>query len=305
MEKEGESESILSSAEKVKEVTSALLSSSETATVGQEVPIATTTTMSSTSEILPSSSTSRSVIVPSSSVSAGISQPAIIQHTSLPKPPPLIATSSLTSGNTPKAYSMSKLHETSVPSLSSIVKDPVEPNVTPSLSLVDEASNSPVTESRNESTTKVMNTAVFKDPNKSDILQKISPGGPSANIANIGGLGAGKPKSFMSMMEGTSTPKKQSKKAVGGGGSGGRGQGSRNKPSPLSSGVTSKKAGGEHAPSRTSNRNIKRPRTYDEEMDELKSVKASSSSKKAKATSKVSGGVGTVGVVCLEGSGHL
>lgn len=101
-----------------------------------------------------------------------------------------------------------------------------------------------------------------------------------------GGIGAGKPKAFLTLMNSSShtTPKRQPAKKSGslrgsGGGSGSKGQGTKSKASPSSS---SKKA--DVTPSRTSNRSIKRPRTYDEELDDLKALKLS---KKAKGVPKV------------------
>ena len=105
-----------------------------------------------------------------------------------------------------------------------------------------------------------------------------------------GGLGAGKPKAFLAFM--TSATKKQPAKkpltTPKGGGGGGRGQGNKNK-TPLSGGSKKGgevKGGEQQTPSRTSNRSIKRPRTYDEDLEDLKTLK--SSTKKAKGTPKVS-----------------
>ncbi len=106
-----------------------------------------------------------------------------------------------------------------------------------------------------------------------------------------GGLGSGKPKAFLALM--TSTTKKQVIKKSPQASSlkppntskGTKGQGSKSKGSP--SGSTQLKKGEAVGPSRTSNRSIKRPRTYDEEIDDLKAVKLPSS-KKSKGMPKVS-----------------
>ncbi len=103
-----------------------------------------------------------------------------------------------------------------------------------------------------------------------------------------GGLGAGKPKSFLALM-GNSTPKKQSikKPANRSGGSGGsKGQGYKNKSSALSQSKKSGDSAPNHTPSRSSNRSIKRPRTYDEELDDLKNLKSLATTKKSKGTGK-------------------
>lgn len=229
---------------------------------GQELPVNGTTLDTSEIPTFSSSppSSSRSVLATSGPAAVGDNQAPVIQQAVLPKPPPLINTSSLSA----------KLQISSVPSPSSLVKDsvkgPVDPNVTPTLSSGGGISNP--------------STSAIKLEVDIGASQKIPPGGPPLNV----GLGAGKLKAFMSMLNVSSTPKKQSTKKTGRG-SGGRGQGGRTKPSPLGSGAASKKGGGEQAPSRSSNRNIKRPRTYDEEMDELKTT--ASFSKKAKAAPKV------------------
>ena len=115
-------------------------------------------------------------------------------------------------------------------------------------------------------------------------------GGKGVHLPSTsGGLGAGKPKSFLTMMGSNSTTKKSSIKKTTTNkpaGSGGRGQVNKGKPSPLSSTHPKK---GEQAPSRSSNRSIKRPRTYDEELDGIKMMKMMVS-KKTKGTAK-SGGV--------------
>ena len=110
---------------------------------------------------------------------------------------------------------------------------------------------------------------------------------PSSNSG--GGLGAGKPKAFLALMT-SSAPKKQTKRATNNraGASGSKGQGTTKTKASPSSTVNSKKT--EQLPSRTSNRNIKRPRTYDEELDDLKALKMSAT-KKAKGTPK-----GNIGV---------
>ena len=261
--KEGECES--TSMEIEKEVTSAPACTSEP--LGQELPInATTSTLemnaaTSSSSTLPSSS--RSVIVSSDPATMGGSLTHASHPAALPKPPPLISTSNLIA---------------SVPSSSSSVKDPVEPSSTQAVNSVGINNQS---------------TSVIKLEGDSNSSQKVPSAGPSLSV----GLGAGKLKAFISMLGG-STPKKQStKKASGGVGTGGRGQGGRSKPSPLSSGASSRKVGGDLAPSRSSNRNIKRPRTYDEEMDELKTMKALFA-KKAKAAPKVSDVVGGDVMMC-------
>lgn len=101
-----------------------------------------------------------------------------------------------------------------------------------------------------------------------------------------GGLGAGKPKAFLALM--ASATKKHLTKKSPGAAKASKGQGNRtttNKMSPLNLG-SSKKAE-QPVPSRSSNRSIKRPRTYDEDMDELKAMKPFTV-KKAKGASKVS-----------------
>lgn len=98
-----------------------------------------------------------------------------------------------------------------------------------------------------------------------------------------GGLGAGKPKAFLALM--ASATKKQLTKKSPGAAKASKGPGNRTKVSPLNPG-SSKKAE-QQVPSRSSNRSIKRPRTYDEDMDELNAMKPFAM-KKAKGTSKVS-----------------
>lgn len=101
-----------------------------------------------------------------------------------------------------------------------------------------------------------------------------------------GGLGAGKPKAFLALMA-SATKKQPAKKAPPGASKAGKGQGNKSKPS--SSATTPSRKVEQQVPSRTSNRSIKRPRTYDEDLDDLKALKSSSSSsKKAKGTPKVS-----------------
>ena len=101
-------------------------------------------------------------------------------------------------------------------------------------------------------------------------------------------MGAGKPKAFLTLM--TSGSKKQPAKRSPGT-SRAKGQGNKSKSSASAAAAsvsTPAKKGESHVASRTSNRSIKRPRTYDEDLDELKAVKASSSSKRAKGNPKVS-----------------
>lgn len=102
-------------------------------------------------------------------------------------------------------------------------------------------------------------------------------------------MGLGKPKAYLTMM----TSKKQTSKKSPQGSSlkppstakATKGQGSKSKGSPSSS--AQPKKGETVGPSRTSNRSIKRPRTYDEEVDDLKAMKPTSS-KKSKGMPKVS-----------------
>lgn len=115
-------------------------------------------------------------------------------------------------------------------------------------------------------------------------VAQVAPGlaAPSGVKNSGGGLGAGKPKAFLALM--TSTAKKQLKKAPPGATKTSKGPGNKSKSSLLSSALSRK---GDPAPSRTSNRSIKRPRTYDEECDELKAMKPVPG-KKLKGTLKVS-----------------
>ncbi len=221
------------------------------------------------------SATQSGTTVTSSSAPATTSLPSIDSkfpspaYATLSKPPPLISVSSLgTTDSIPKAQATVKLKA-----------EPVSPGKEGSMDSLSQA----VTAEEKATTLNPKSSSKQADSESSKLE-------PAKNLvsspASTGGLGAGKPKAFLAMMNSAvSTPKKQTKRpAVGGGGSGGRGQGSKSKSSPLSS--SSKKQVVDVVPSRSSNRNIKRPRTYEEEMDEMKAT-ARTSVKKAKTTSRV------------------
>lgn len=86
---------------------------------------------------------------------------------------------------------------------------------------------------------------------------------------------------FLALM--TSGTKKPKKTSPGGVVKASKGQGTK-KASPSSSALVKKLV--DQAPSRTSNRSIKRPRTYDDDWDDVKAVKPSPI-KKIKGTPKV------------------
>ena len=268
-------------------IVTSCLSNSVMVTSSSTRSVIVTSSLSNTVVVIPSSSDS--VMVPSrpsnspmdtSSPVEGRNPISSVPLKTLPKPPPLINTSSISTSETLKVHSVSEATSCS------ILKDGVEPTLTQRVS-----GNGSIKQS----------TPAPKLVPDVDSNQKIPPppgGGGSPNV----GLGAGKLKAFISILGNAATPKKQSTKKAGGtGGSGSKGQGVRSKPPPLSSSVPSKKAGGDQAPSRSSNRNIKRPRTYDEEMDELKSTKASFT-KKGKTSSKV---CGVFELVCLVDLGKV
>jgi hypothetical protein len=121
-------------------------------------------------------------------------------------------------------------------------------------------------------------------------IRQVNPITTTSDTKNsTGGLGAGKPKAFLTLM--TSTAKKQPKKTPPSANKASKAQGNKT----LLSSAQPKKA--DPTPSRTSNRSIKRPRTYDEECDDLKAVKPVPG-KKQKGTPKVSG---VCLCVCVEG----
>ena len=233
---------------------------------------------------------STTTVTSSSASSASNSSP---QHTKLPEPPPLIAVSNLTSSSftTTGTPSNSKTDAGSLekekPLLVSqrpIVEVEKKPNMPSLVALEGDGISATITDiQKNQSTDSASSQEA---PKKSEILSKKL---PKVTSTNVGGLGAGKPKAFLAMMatNASSTPKKQARKLDPSSlsGSGGRGQGSKNR-SPLS-GSSTKKTTAEVVPSRSSNRNIKRPRTYEEEMDEMRTAAKASAAKKAKATSKV------------------
>lgn len=170
------------------------------------------------------------------------------QHSSsLHKPPPLIATSKVPQG----------VNATIGATITSI----------PSLSLAGKLAQK-------------LEPVTVQTPGR--VETQVVPG-PSTPKSSTGGLGAGKPKAFLALM--TSSTKKQSKKTPPGAAKASKGQGNKNKASPSSSVLLKKPV--DQAPSRTSNRSIKRPRTYDEECDDQKALKPLLT-KKIKGTPKVS-----------------
>ena len=118
-------------------------------------------------------------------------------------------------------------------------------------------------------------------------IRHVAPGAATSGVVknSMGGLGAGKPKAFLTFM--TSSAKKPSKKTPPSAAKANRGQGNKNKVSLTSTAPLPKKGDSGPTPSRTSNRSIKRPRTYDEECDDLKVLKPTPG-KKLKGTPKVS-----------------
>ena len=267
---------------------------------GNQQPLTSTplmsTPVSSNSEGGLQTSRSGSVIMSTGSAISEEGRSSSPQYTKLPKPPPLIAMSTLTTTDfIPKAQATVKL-KADVGSPGDELKRTslISEGDSTGKSKVELAAGGPKI-----SVTKVLESTSSLEPAKSEVVAKKSEvvakksevvvkKSPGSSPAKLGGLGAGKPKAFLAMMSNASTPKKQTKKpaAAGGGGSGGRGQGSKSKSSPLS-GSASKRPAAEVVPSRTSNRNIKRPRTYEEEMDEMRAAAKASAVKKAKTSSKV------------------
>jgi len=246
---------------------------------------------SSTDEAAPVFSSSSATVT---SISASYASNSSSQHTKLPEPPPLIAMSSLTSASflleaPPNLNTEAESLEKEKPQLANqkqSLGSEEKPSI-PSLITLDSSAASPPATVQ-QKTPATDSTSSLEAPNKLETLGKKS---PKVSSVNVGGLGAGKPKAFLAMMNTASstTPKKQTKKvdSSGGSGSGGRGQGSKHR-SPLS-GSSTKKNAAEVVPSRSSNRNIKRPRTYEEEMDDLRAAAKASATKKTKITSKVGG----------------
>lgn len=205
------------------------------------------------SVVVPTTTTGGTVIV-STKQSTG---------TALPKPPPLVAAVS------------------SVPSVTQEANGSTASSSTSGSSTIISSIGSTKTPQKLKAA-EVPQTSTEAKPKELPTLTSAVGSIKSNTSGGGGGLGAGKPKAFLALM--ASATKKQLTKKVPPS-KANKGQKNKSK-APLSTPVLSKK-GGENAPSRTSNRSIKRPRTYDEELDDLKALKPSSS-KKAKGPPKVS-----------------
>lgn len=230
--------------------------------------------------VSPSTTCTLSVIKPTT---GGRSVVVSAQHsTTFPKPPPLITTVSGTPSTQGAVGTSTNTNSASDPASIPPIKTSQNPQAT--------ETSIPQTLGEVKSKTPQVHPMTTDTAGITKSIRNILSG-----VGNRSGegLGAGKPKAFLAMM--ASITKKQPTKRAPGNSKATKGQGTK-KGSPSSLAAHSKK-GDQQAPSRTSNRSIKRPRTYDEDLDDLKMLKQPLS-KKAKGTPKVSV-MESLGSVCM------